>query len=131
MFVQPLLQGAESLRAAGEEDVAEALEIGAQVMKSGRRIVGESRVLSLGCDSVERPDASHEVFVGQSLVPEVVPDEAQRAANAELETSIAASKLTDRGQLTAAIIVVCTGVREAGGAKHVGQLRHASIEHLA
>src|SRR5437763_6825202 len=35
VLVEPLLQGPEGLRAAGEKDVAEALEVGAQATKSG------------------------------------------------------------------------------------------------
>src|SRR6185312_16801173 len=93
MLIQPFLQGPEGLRAAGEEDVTEPIEIGAEVPKSRGGIVGESRILRLGRDSIERPDGAHEIFVRESLLPEVVPDQTERATNAELQTPVAAPKL--------------------------------------
>ena len=130
VLLQPFLQGPEGLRAAGEEDVAEPIEIDAKVTKSGGRIVGEAWIFGLCRDSFERPDTSNEVFVGQRLLPEVVPDEAERATNVELEAPVAASKLADRRPATAAVIVVVHGAEhEAGRAKHLCQLRRASVEH--
>ena len=131
MLIQPLLQRAEGLCAAGEEDVAEPIEIGAKVAKSGGRIVGEAWVLGFCRYALERPDTPNEVFVGHGLLSEVVPDEAERATNAELETSIAASKLAARRRAAAVVLVVHGSKSKAGRAKHLCQLRRASLEHLS
>ena len=131
MLIQPFLQGAEGLRAASEEDVAEPIEVGAKVTKSGGRIVGEAGVLGLCRYALQRPDTSNQVFVGQRLFSEVVPDEAERATNAELETPIAASKLAARRRATTVVLVVHGGEHEAGRAKHLCQLRCASLEQLS
>ena len=130
MLVEPFFQGPEGLRTTGEEDGAEPIEIDAKVTKSGRGIVGESWVLSLCRYPIERPDTPNEVFVGKGLFPEVVPDEAQRTTNVELETPVAASKLAARGRATAVVVVVRGDEREAGRTKDLCQLRCASVEHL-
>jgi hypothetical protein len=131
VLIQPFLQGPEGLGAPGEEDVAEPIEIGAKMTKSGGRIVGEAWVFGLCRYAIERPDAPNEVLVRQRLFPEVVPDEDERAPNVELETPLAAPKLADRRRAAAAVIVVVhSAEREAGGRKDLCQLRRAPVEHL-
>jgi hypothetical protein len=131
VLVQPLLQSAEGLGAAGEEDGAEPIEIGAKVTESGGGIVGEAWIFGLCRYSIERPDSASEVFVGQRLLAEVVPDEAERTMNVELEAPIATSKLADRrGAAAAVIVIVHSAEHEAGGAKDLGQHGCASVEQF-
>ena len=72
VLVEPLLERPEGLRAAGEEDGAEALDVGAEVTIAVGRIVENHRELPFGGDVVESPHAPHQLFVRQGLVAEVV-----------------------------------------------------------
>src|SRR4029078_2482241 len=77
VLVHPLVEGAEGLRAAAQEDGAKSVEIAPEVVERRHRIRGESRVLTLRRDSLERANASNEILVRERFLAEVVPDQAQ------------------------------------------------------
>ena len=128
MLVHPLLQGAERLCAAAEEDGAESLEIVSEVAEPSHRIGRKARVLALRRDGFERANAAHEILVRQRLVAEVVADQGQRRADVQLEPAVAAEELAARERGGAARAIVRLDELEAGGAEHLGQLRHAAFE---
>src|SRR6185436_17550907 len=129
VLVHPLVQGAERLSAAAHEDGAESIEIVSEVAKAGHGIGGEAGVLTFLRDCFERPHAPNEVLVRQRLVAEVVPNQGQRGADAQLEAAVAAEKLTAR-ERAAVVRAIRLDEFETGGAEHRGQLRRSSLQQL-
>ncbi len=128
MVFRPPLQGTKVVDRARHEDRTEPLKVRPKVSERLKHILREPGILRLAGDTTNRSNRPDEIFVCETLLADMVCDEAKRVADVEFETTILPPILTAGERSTATRSRSGYGKVEAG--KDLGQLSGPSLEYF-